>query len=168
MAFKLTPSGARWVPNTITIDPGMNTAIAYWSGGVKEPPTIKVFGCPVKYTSRVDKVSALSDKFLAYISKCRISVAYIEGVEFWEKSEKSRISAKLGKSILLSYIVGAYIRELHNVGITTFELVPREWKGQLTKEAVQCRVNRFYPGHNFGTNHAYDAVGIGLSTMGLL
>lgn len=166
MAFKLTPSGARWVPNTITIDPGMNTAIAYWSGGINEPPTIKVFGCPVKYTSRVDKVSALSDKFLAYINSCPIDVAYIEGVEFWAQSEKSNISAKLGKSILLSYIVGAYINNLHKSGIRTFELLPREWKGQMSKEAVQCRVNRFFSGVNFGTNHAYDAVGIGLSLRG--
>jgi hypothetical protein len=152
-----------------TVDPGMNTAMVYWVDGMNYPPVIKTFGCTSKAKTRVEKISDLSMKFSKQLDTHVIPLEkiYIEGVEFWEHNLTSRTATVRGDTILLSYIVGAYIEVCRSKSVPCEILEARMWKGQMDKSAVKARVDRVFT-TNFGTSHAYDAVGIGLSLMGLL
>ncbi len=102
---------------------------------------------------------------------CRRNDVYhvvIEWPVLWAGSEKSHAAAASGKLLQLAAACGALIQGIHlmrrAVGIML--VTPNEWKGQLTKHAVDARIMRAigeaYP------NRVSDAVGMGLAVMGLL
>lgn len=89
----------------------------------------------------------------------------IEGVEYWETSEKSRIAARQNDLVWLAYTVGIFTSRAFEVRGAKVEIIPAPyWKGQLTKEATQARVHRIIGGA-FPNEHVYDAVAMGLALL---
>lgn len=161
----------------MTVDPGWNTGIAYWTGDndpvtyvIKEPPRRKKI-----------KIEPARLKFM-YTSFRKIietlptvpDICIIEGVEMWTGNVRSLTAAQRGNLFALAYLVGGYINICHMFCMTVKLVYPRGnkakgqimWKGQLTPEMVAKRIYRInktkYP------EHIREAVGIGFSVMGVL
>lgn len=142
----------------ITIDPGFNTAIAFWENKeLKEVVLIKA-----------DKKRDV-DKMLKEFRKIDFTgytMCFIEGVQEYGFGI-SLTAAVRGDLNKLSMLIGRYTEYLSSIGLQVKILLPRQWKGQLPKQAVAERVKKII-GRTFKTHHEYDAVGIGLAVQGLI
>lgn len=156
--------------DTLCIDPGLHTGIAYFDeNGVIHTHEIK---CENVYKTIQSRISYMTEELNMFIFLHFISVkkVYIEGVEYWSSSEKSYMSTSRGNTIMLSYFIGSYIHYLINHGYIDpygdeLEVInARQWKGTMSKIAVQKRVERI-TGVLYKSDHIADAVGIGLSRL---
>ena len=150
--------------NCVTIDVGKHTAVAKWDG-TKFPVTheiswrgaIKDVGLYV-----CDMAKKLNNTLSFMSGPTLFDFVQIEGVGFWDSSEKSRTSASRGDLFTVAYLVGAYTvvagkfaSEVRVVGAT-------QWKGQLSKEGTAARVKRIN-GMTYSSEHITDAVAMGFS-----
>ena len=149
---------------TITIDPGLHTCWAYWSG--TKYPLVGEFHVYHKLQTPEGKIADLCEKLEDTIFEKQISRAYIEGVEIYRMSLKSMIAATRGNLSLLSYIVGAYFDVLRKRGITV-EIISPKWKGNLNYKQLAVWVQRSN-GWIMDSEHQLSAVGMGLKIGGNL
>jgi hypothetical protein len=152
--------------NFLTIDPGMTTAWAHWK--LKTLPEVGQFKIDPKcHKTMQTKFEYLWYEFDLIIKIKKPHMVYIEGVEFYQFSHKSSISARTGDLFTLAYLIGGYCNICDNWNIQ-YRLVPfREWGGQLTPKAVQSQVKHL-TNQEYESQHVYDAVGMGLWAKGLL
>jgi len=106
-------------------------------------------------------------KFKELILELQPTSVYIEGVALWSGSLKSMTSARQGDLFELSYLIGGYCKACTDAGIKFILISPTRWKGQMNKNAVKLRVYRAIK-LSYKTTHETDAVGMGLSLMGIL
>lgn len=159
--------------NTISVDPGWNTGLAYWVGDdlpltdiIKEPPRRK------KIKLETARIQFMMNKFEAYVKSKNPEMMIIEGVEMWSGSTRSMTSAVRGDLFALAYLVGGYMHICFKLSIEVKLVYPRGgkdraiWKGQMDATKVAARIKRIngetYP------EHIREAVGMGFSVMGIL
>ena len=149
----------------LTIDPGDNTALAYWGGNLYPDTQIIRLRPKERNLRREEQLVLMWDRFEYQITRYHpINTAYIEGVQVWAGSLKSLTAARKGTLLKLVYLIGGYCKIMDNHGIEFHIINPQEWKGQLSKQAVANRIKRI-TGNTYNTEHETDAVGIGLSMM---
>lgn len=150
----------------LTIDPGLHTAWMYWKGDLA--PEFGMLtnargatNAEEKLISVQKKMNNLLDTFVEQNKK--IEKAYIEGTTYYHTA-RSFASATKGNLSLLSYCIGVCVCCLSNHGIDFEILEARQWKGNMSDEAVRYRV-QYIMGRKFSNIHLYDAAGIGLSRV---
>lgn len=151
--------------NTLTVDPGLGTGYAYWSGT----------NCPMTGVFKIKREKGDTDEFTIHfalikfrevLDRFKPRICYIEKMETWAASRKSMMSTLRGNLFLVQSIVAGYGTLCDSAGIEYHFIKAREWKGQLPDEVVDLRIkraiNQEYP------QHISSAVGMGLSIVGLL
>jgi hypothetical protein len=161
------------ISNFVTIDPGFNTAMAYW-----HIAALKEGGCPHTLSFSVPSAMHKEEKIeyawqyfeqnITHLSTLpkflsKVDFVYIEDTQLWQESLVSVTSAARGDLLTLDKLIGGYMHMLFKDRIC-YNLIPaRQWKGQMSKEATRLRVKREI-GIDYGKNdHLHDAVGMGLS-----
>lgn len=155
----------------LTVDPGMNTAWAYWTR--KTLPVVGEFNVNDKFQNTLElKFQHLWFEFDLVVANKKPDLVIIEGVEVYFNAisliaaRKTKFS-EIPALFKLSYIIGGYLNICDNHNIH-FEIVPfTRWGGQLTPEAVKAQVYQITKQH-YDSEHIYDAVGIGLNYFGKL
>jgi len=152
--------------NTLTVDPGFFTGLAYWVG-TNTPITkvLKIKKLKKKTLSFEDKIDLLSIQFKAFCAIYKPHTVYIESTTVYAQSAKSMSATK--HLMHLNLLIGEYRSIAKMCGaIKVKTLEPMEWKGQLSKEAVDKRIFRI--NNTKYAEHISDAVGIGFSIEGIL
>lgn len=160
----------------IAIDPGLfgHTGFAIWyrqrvkMSDIKE---FKLYDLTPQITGKVKRTDFsweadarhIAHHLRAYAS--RFEQAVIEMPEFWSGSAKSFTSTARGDLFKLSFLVGAIYYALSRIGVNVTLVSPRQWKGQLSKEMVNRRIQRILNNKEHYPDHEADAVGIGLYAM---
>jgi len=157
----------KYLNNIITIDPGLEqTSYACWNGEL-----LPVFGSLPSYRkikSVCERILFLKEnlkELLMKFDKTKYVVCEDQFISF--SSGKYYTSAVRGDILKLSRLCENYRMLCYDMGIKFESIAPRAWKGDLTKEQVQSRIHRVIA-VKCKTHNEYDAVGIGLSLMGVL
>jgi hypothetical protein len=155
----------------LTVDPGFHTGVAYWKDGLLR--SFESFNVSTAKAIKTDedRLRDMWKKFDGYLQDLEfdVSICYIEGVEAWGGSLKSRTAGARGDLSKLAYLVGGFcfICLLRDIEFKVIKV--REWKGNLPKSVVESRVRKGIIGLPELTNeHTIDAIGIGLSKLGRL
>lgn len=151
----------------LTVDPGLEgTGIALWTigGCATKPVRTDVFKSRAKTWMR--RAAVIAAGFANQIDEYVSDQIIIEFPVLWAGSKLSQTAASRGDLFKLAYLCGAFadrIAELDDIN-HLYLVRPQDWKGQLSKAAVNARIKNFlgtsYP------NHASDAVGMGLAAFG--
>lgn len=150
----------RWVRahRCLTVDPGIHTGWALFNRRFS-PSDSGVFSVP-NDTTQERRLFELGRLFLDVIMNTEPDVIVVEDAEYRSGSRKSRASQAHGSLSLLMKIVGGYSMMYDSVLL----LPAREWKGNLSDEAVARRV--FLTLRRQYRQHEQEAVGIGLAIYG--
>lgn len=160
----------RVVRNVLFVDPGLDgTGVAYWQMLRQKNPTIPHDADSFRFGRgslflRAQRYAQEISCFTAY----RTDLMVVEFPVVWSRSEKSFASATRGDLLKLAYSIGAMVTALDEVcpRLKVEFVTPSEWKGQMSKRAVDKRIERAlkakYP------PHVSDAVGMGLAYVGAL
>lgn len=162
----------------LTLDPGINIGVAVWTDTQTEPLYFSSFppNRGVKMDGDVQTycykcISAL-EKFESYIANSSLhpEKLYVEWPAFF-----SRVTAQRGDLVKLTFALGWLAKFATAQGAEFVPLEIVKWKGQLPKEIVQKRIRKILTpkwceksGLELATEHAWDAVGMGLAVKGLL
>jgi len=168
-----------YLENTISVDPGWNTGLAYWDGD--EYPDTYIIEEPRFQKTKKDQLRLwyMFKLFENYIAnEYSPNSIIIEGVELWTGSSVSMTSATRGDLFSLAYLVGGYVAIACKYSIDVRFVYARgakakgnkaekeTWKGQLNASALDKRIYRIngekYP------EHIREAVGMGFHCMGIL
>ena len=166
-----------YLKRCLTVDPGWNTGIAYWTGDAE--PIIHLIKEPTKQKKiKIEpiRLNYMFTKFegLLKVYRTELDHVYIEGVQLWSMNAKSLTAGQRGDLFALAYLVGGYISICHRHGLNVRLVYPvtdnkkerTGWKGQLDGKKLALRIQRVngktYP------EHIREAVGIGLSIAGIL
>jgi hypothetical protein len=151
----------------LTVDPGLGTGWAYWTGNLK--PETGVFKMKRKKTDGDEVIlNTAIENFRQVLKKYegRIDACHIEKMETWASSHKSMMATLRGDLMLVEGIAKSYGTLCAVSGIKYFYIKARQWKGQLPDDIVDLRIERVngisYP------QHISSAVGMGMSLMGIL
>lgn len=169
----------------IAIDTGLNEmGWAMWSGADADavvhwptPPTaagVVALPIPPEMRARIDwttRAKTMLSEFLASasgLSECKVHV--MEMPEF-RAGDAVGHAAAAGESLgMLYFMCGMHCRLADTLNAMPVFYKPREWKGQLSKQIVQARLESAIGDSDkrgrFITQHAWDAVGIGLHFAG--
>ncbi len=164
----------------IFVDPGLGgTGIAWWEeiermpAGKKyiKPDYTKALTVPAKYKHWQQRCEWYWKEFNDFCESYDPEVIVMEFQDLWTNSDTSMAAGKKGDIFKLSFLTGGFIRtyvkeaerQYARAGLWYLTL-PGDWKGQLSKVAVDRRIKRLigktYP------NHVSDAVGMGLAYQG--
>ncbi len=141
----------------LTVDTGKIIAWVLWNG--KHEP--EIFGCFRLQTPETRLIEGYKN-FRQILNDHRPKRVIIEGVQIWDNSQKSHVSAVSGDLFQLSYLCGVYMAACIEREIQAFVVPVSIWKGQLTKHATATRVN-WILGETYPNEHITDAVGMGLA-----
>lgn len=151
----------------MSIDPGDHTGWSYWKGDL-HPLTGQINVSHRKSIKmQEDELAWQWMHFSALLDEHKPIYVYIEGVEFWEGSMKSMTAAKRQNLSKLSYLVGGFANEARRRGMETRIIPARIWKGQMSNKILKERIYRIN-GQYYDSDHIDNAVGLGMSRMGLL
>jgi hypothetical protein len=128
---------------------------------------VDAFHVPASFKRDEDKLVWAWDTFYLLIKRLSPALVIVEGVEYWQGNFKSDVAARNQDLVKLAYLAGGYGHACARKGVSWAFLPAPKWKGQLNKEATALRVKRANGQTYIGT-HRTDAVGIGLSFMGVL
>jgi hypothetical protein len=156
----------------LSIDPGLNTAIAVWTNDNILITTIeftinkykhkKIMTLEHKLTLMRLFLSSKIGKYINHINR-----VHIESVELWSGSSISYISGIRGDLFLLSYLVGIYFEFFISKNINTYLIPATKWKGQLSYGALLMKVaNILGLDESMYSEHEINALGLGLYTQG--
>ena len=180
----------RFLNECITVDPGLNTGVALWSGD--SHPRVTQLSVPKEHAraSRVVRALALGDEMRKFVEKYqrRIKYAVIEDVSLWwgrdvftrhhklgkcylipVKSDwtTSIVAARKGHTFFVAHIIGIYIQVLFEFGILTKTVPVHQWKGNRSKKKVEELIYKVN-GIKYASDHLSDAVGLGFSETKVL
>ena len=155
--------------NLLCIDPGDHTGWAWFTDGKATPfKTGQINLSRSKdLVSMEDQLFSMWIKFDDLLEELQPSHVIIEGVEYWAGSAKSQAAANRQNLFKLAYLAGGYGWIVKTYAREFGFLTARQWKGQLSKEAVAYKV-RELTGKTYPSDHVTDAVGIGLAFAGLI
>lgn len=153
----------------LCVDPGFHTGYAYFHN---ENDFTPIFGTielmkDKKVQSLERRMTHLFIHFDSIMESFSPDVLIVEGVKLYQSS-KSQISGLQGDLFQLAYLVGGYCSKAEQRSVPFKIINAVEWKGQLTKEAVEARVKRLNSKLIFKDTHAMDAVAIGFNHYGHL
>jgi hypothetical protein len=147
------------------VDPGLGgTGWAQWLGITHAHPDI--LGPPTYVGTAHGKVTG--GRWLNAVHNITMTVrtvleqSHVVVMEFpalWASAVSAAAGAK-GDLFKLSYLCGALSAQ---TGAVLVLVSPSDWKGQLPKDVVAQRVRRYWRTLPKMSNHAMDAVGMGLS-----
>ncbi len=100
-------------------------------------------------------------------SKYGSNVVVVEEPCVWSGNDKSEKSVKKGDILKLMYLVGQIAYVCREFSCPCIQVKPHEWKGNMNKAVVIERIKRALKGWS-PRSHDADAVGMGLSAMGVL
>lgn len=135
-----------------------------WEGNHSNPWKINCRGMATMFECLIDHYTKWND--------FKIGCVVCELPQFFD-SGKGQVAASTGSLVKLSAVVGSFLAvaqlKLKNV---PFKLVNvTTWKGQLPKDVLQRRIEKFY-GEKYSRYHfrkdIWDAVGLGLWYLGFL
>jgi len=156
----------QYLTDALSIDPGDHTGWAIWKGDLR-PEVGQINLSHAKNIKTLEQeLTYLWIRFASLLDEVKPNLVLLEGVEFWEGSFKSITAAKRQNLSKLSYLVGGYANEALARGIKSRILPAREWKGQMSNSVLETKVQRIN-GQVYESDHILNAVGIGLSVMGL-
>jgi len=95
------------------------------------------------------------------------ALVVIEQPTLWSGSAKSQAAAEGGNLGKMMFLIGMIAQVLQQDGINLLLVTPNEWKGSMPKSVVITRIKRVLKGWS-PRSHAADAVGMGLSALGML
>jgi len=153
--------------NILTIDPGIHIGYAIWKQNRIEN---KVLHYPVAFGVVQGKDEEKRfDKFKKIISQYPIYNVYMENSALMKHSAKGTVTAESGALVKLSQTIGRIVQICKDQGMKV-ELIPvSKWKGTLPKDVCERRIRRALPDLSKDiSNHAIDAIGIGLYIGGIL
>lgn len=151
----------------LSVDPGIGgTGVAYW----KEGQLLKATTLRPKYvpnSSWEKNVTNISSQFAQLVASSEAELAIFEAPVFF--SGAGRVVAESGDLCKLAMLCGMYIYIVGDLQISYQLITPAHWKGQLPKKVAATRIEKEM-GRDFPTerlsNHAVDAIGIGLWHLG--
>lgn len=156
----------RFLDNVATVDPGWNTAVALFTSAHGIHPQTWFFSHKA-IKDNIQKMNALADDFALFLDTLHPRKVIFEDVGLWGSDARSMVSAQRGDTFGLAMLIGMYMRECFLRGIPVSTLTPIQWKGNASKDIIRKRV-QLRLGADLANEHIYDAVGIGLSVMGVL
>lgn len=152
-----------------TVDPGIGgTGIAEFVDvevGFPEAPceTTAIVSRRKGWRAKVDGiVSEFKNALCGDVPDCIV----FEFQELWSGSSTSMAAGSKGDLFKLTFLTGRLAQVAYDAGCEVVLVKPGEWKGQLSKKAVDRRIDRAF-GLAFG-NHVSDAVGMGLAMQRVL
>lgn len=164
------------LPRAVCVDPGLGgTGLAFWKVLAKPQigrPPAPIDTAVLRATGKkewTERVADIGDNFWVVIKEWKVLSCVFEFQSLWTDSATSMASAADGDLFKLTYLTGYLARvfqEFTGHSNTSYLVKPGEWKGQLSKGAIDRRIKRAI-GMQYG-NHIADAVGIGLQVMGVL
>lgn len=157
----------QYLKNIFSIDPGDHSGWAYWKGDLF--PIVGQFNVSHRKEIRIleDQLSYQWKLFSELLDKYpETKYVFLEGVEYWEGSLKSAAAAKRQNLSKLAYLVGGYANEARSRGLEVRLFPARQWKGQMSNKVLERRILSIN-GQFYESEHILNAVGIGLSRMGL-
>lgn len=158
------------MPKLMAIDPGLQgTGFAIWNDGTT-PREVGVLRGPAgpDWMKRVDAIAVqVSD----LVHRYKVKRIICEQMESYNTASSSMAWGK-GDLQRTVFLIGT-IHGMTRIRVKRFELVtPRVWKGQTGKQVTIHRVHKRLGRETCRQlgmkTHAYDAVGIGLWSMGLM
>lgn len=166
---------------TLTIDPGTGgTGWALWNDAHKhrpdeEPDQVGVF-TPIRdqpWLLQMHSVAMEIERVFRYVrgksASQPISQLLIEWPRFME-SEGGQKSATSGALVKLAAVCGAICTVAMSQGVPVLLVEVNDWKGQMSKTAVEHRVKKRlgdkWCRENLRGEHMFHAVGIGLHWKG--
>lgn len=149
----------------ITIDPGIYIGFSLWDADKFKRGALMY---PLKHghVHHKNKEKTFYD-FKRMIAKQQPVVkAYIENAKLM-KSGKGIVAADSGALVKLSQTIGRITQILVDAGCKVELIEVAKWKGTLPKEVCERRIRRQLPRiPEKESNHAIDAIGIGLFMLG--
>ncbi len=161
--------------NVLTLDPGIyDTGWAVWPFLSNQPgdmvyrPSQTGVSHIVRKGNSVRKASNTQCAWLRSVIQIHnINCVIIEQAEVWGGSARSQASATSGDLVKLITLIGRYDQvAAEECSADPVLVTVKEWKGQLSKDAVKQRIRRAIDEEY--KSHDADAVGMGLSAQGKL
>ena len=153
------------VKKVLSLDPGVNIGFALWDADKFKRGVLMH---PLEYGHLYNKEQEKTFyDFKLLVSRSNIITAYIENAVLMKNSEKGRVTADSGALVKLSQTIGRITQILIDQGVKVILVTVASWKGTLPKYVCERRIRRTLPRINKNqTNHAIDAIGIGLYKLG--
>jgi hypothetical protein len=161
MPKKITPQ----VKYALAFDPGWNTGFAIVNskykvisaGVIAVPRKIKGFG------ERVDHILTGVMRLFNTFNCMHFDAVIIESQQLWSANAVSMASASKGDLIELAQLAGIlWCEGFNSTSRYPLMVTPGKWKGQLPKEIVAKRVQKYIPKLPF-KDHEMDAIGMCVS-----
>jgi hypothetical protein len=153
-------------PKIITIDPGVYIGFALWEASKFKRGTLMY---PLKYGHihhKQHEKTFYDFKRMINLQQ-PILTAYIENSKLMKNSKKGQVAAESGALVKLSQTIGRITQILVDTGCKVELIEVAKWKGTLPKEVCERRIRRLLPRiPEKQSNHAIDAIGIGLFKLG--
>lgn len=155
-----------FLKNTLSVDCGIHTACAYWSGTNK--PETEYFTCPQyklkdHYKYRSDLSFGFKEILMHYFPQ-RKGTVYLEGTQKY-KNVVGQIAIDKGTIFELAYLVGRYEECCCQQGLDCKIINASQWKGQMTKEMTAMKI-KMINGCTYENDHITDSVGLGFGIIG--
>lgn len=149
----------------LTIDPGWTSGWAFFRGDLN--PYFGDFRLDHTIKEKELRLDDMVRKYAELIDRLRPKLVYIEETDFRPGSLKSDVSHRMGHIHTLSYLIGGLFTLTVFYKRMECRLLPAiSWKGNMNDNAVRARVYSI-TGRNYPNPHITDAVGMGLSRMGV-
>lgn len=150
-----------YLNRTLTVDCGLHTGWAYWSGTNK--PEYGEFS--TKEKDHFQQRSDLSNKFYLTQLTYKPKTVYLEGTQAYS-SMISQTAIRKGTLFELSYLIGRYEESCFQSQILDCKIINApEWKGQMSKEITAAKI-KMLNGITYPSEHITDAVGMGFGIIG--
>jgi len=155
--------------NVACIDPGLSgTGIAVWPSldwerKIAKPDSVGSFR-PASFIAGIQTIDR-------YLSVRKVGIVYLEKASYFGAgSEKGQMVAEKQDLIVLVEFIGGIKAVCGMRGIKVYSIPVIQWKGTLPKDVVRNRILKILPDASkyCTTSHAFDALGIGLSMMGII
>jgi len=150
-----------------TVDPGIGgTGVAQFISSEEAPiETVSIVSRRKGWRAKVD---GIVEAFMSMLDEDLESPTCVvfEFQELWSGSSTSMAAGSKGDLFKLTFLTGRLAQVAYDAGAEVVLVKPGEWKGQLSKKAVDRRIDRAL-GLAFG-NHVSDAVGMGLAMQRVL
>jgi len=155
----------------LSVDPGSaGSGVALWDSEKYHEMQMPrdLFSLLSRQKTWENRVQDISEQLIVKIRPYEILTASIEFPEFME-GVRGYAAAREESVTKLAFMVGVISEKLWRLGTEVKLIRPHEWKGQLTKHAVEARIIRRLPEIKEKMNprsHQWDAIGIGLYAKG--
>ena len=149
----------------LSVDPGVEgTGWAYFRNGIfKYAGTITPQGRDDQW---VERMYSVANRFQSLVELYPGLDYVVMECPAFHGGVAGMVVASSGSLVKLSLLTGALLNICRAKGFTPTLTKPAEWKGQLPKDVTKKRCEEILKTKLDGTDHACDAIGIGLWALG--